>query len=584
MTTVSPDRSGPAAHRDPTEPTTLVELLTSRAASTPDEVRFRFLVDGEEPTASLTFAQVDHAARALAAHLARFARPGDRALLLYAPGLDFVTAFYGCLYAGVIAVPVAPPQPSKLQTSLARLASITQNSGAELLLTTADIEVRLSPVLAHIDGFSGLRPISTDRIDAAEAEQYQPVPITGDTIAYLQYSSGSTGEPKGVVLTHTNVLTNIALVHEHAEADEDSIGVSWLPTYHDMGLLIMVTQPVYSNCPVIGMSPLTFVQRPQRWIAALSRFGATHTVAPNFAFGLAVRRISAEQVAEFDLSRLKVALCGAEPIRTETMTAFAEHFRAARFDAGALFPCYGLAEATLFVTGGPCGSGLTTVQVDPKALGEGRFEPVASGGRELVASGALNDSYELVLVDSETLDPVPAGRIGEICLRGGSIGTGYWAAPELSVGTFSVEIPGRTGYFLRTGDLGCVSEGQLYVTGRRKDLIIVDGYNHYPTDLEATAMDSHPAIRPDRCAVFQVLDERDPRLVLVGELERGLTPTQADVEAIATAIRRAVGEYHGLRLDDVVLVAAGSIPLTSSGKIRRFEVRDDYQAGTLTVV
>ncbi|WP_433654421.1 fatty acyl-AMP ligase [Nocardia sp. CA-128927] len=565
----------------PVEPATLAEMLAARAAATPDEVRFHHLGDGDEPTAAMTFPELDRAARATAAHLAEVARPGERALLLYAPGLEFVVAFYGCLYAGVIAVPVAPPQPNKLADSLARLASIVGNSGARLLLTSADIEPLLTPVLAEADGFAALRTVVTDRIDQSGADRYSDPGITADTIAHLQYSSGSTGEPKGVALTHGNVLANLRLVTGQIGA---GVGVAWLPTFHDMGLLSMVTYPVYSDSTVIGMSPLAFVQRPARWIAAMSRYQATHTVAPNFSFALAVRRVPAEQVANYDLSNLRVALCGAEPVRVDTMAAFAEHFGAAGFDAHSLFPCYGLAEATLLVTGGPRGSGLTTIEVDPTALAKGRVEPVSSGGRRLVASGELNDAYELILTDPDTLAPLPDGQVGEIWLRGDSIGIGYWDAPEASAETFAATIPGRAGHFLRTGDLGFVHEGQLYVTGRRKDLIIVDGYNHYPSDIEAAAMDSHPALRPDRCAAFQVLDGDEPALILVAELNRGRRAEDIDKTEIVTAVRRAVGEHNGLRLDDVVLVTAGSVPLTSSGKVRRYVVREQYRDGALTVL
>lgn len=561
------------------EPTTLAQMLTARAATTPDKVNFHHLGDGDEPTATMTFPELERAARALAAHLAQITRPGERALLLYAPGLEFVVAFYGCLYAGVIAVPVAPPQPSKLADGLARLASITANSGARLLFTSADIEPLLGSVLADADGFAGLRTVVTDRIDPSEADRYTDPGITGDTIAHLQYSSGSTGEPKGVALTHGNVLANLRLVTAQIGA---GVGVAWLPTFHDMGLLSMVTYPVYSDSTVISMSPLAFVQRPARWISAMSRYKATHTVAPNFSFALAVRRVPADQVARYDLSHLRVALCGAEPVRVDTMVAFAEHFGAAGFDVHSLFPCYGLAEATLLVTGGPAGSGLTTIEVDPTALAKGRVEPVSSGGRRLVASGELNQAYELLLTDPDTHTPLPEGQVGEICLRGDSIGLGYWDAPETSAETFATTVTGRAGHFLRTGDLGFAHEGQLYVTGRRKDLIIVDGYNHYPSDIEASAMDSHPALRPDRCAAFQVLDGDQPTLVLVAELNRDRAAEAADRTEIVTAVRRAVGEHNGLRLDDVVLVTAGSVPLTSSGKVRRYIVREQYRDGALT--
>lgn len=563
----------------PVEPVTLVQMLTMRAAARPDEVRFRHLGDGDEVSAAMTFADLDRAARAVAVRLAEVTRPGERALLLYAPGLEFVVAFYGCLYAGVVAVPVAPPQPNKLADSLARLASITANSGARLLLTSADIEPLLTPVLAHSKGFTQLRTVVTDQVDPATADRYRDPGITAETVAHLQYSSGSTGEPKGVVLTHGNVLANLRLVTGKIGA---GVGVAWLPTFHDMGLLSMVTYPVYSDSSVISMSPLAFVQRPARWIAAMSRFGATHTVAPNFSFALAVRRVAAPQVGKYDLSPLRVALCGAEPVRVDTMLAFAEHFGDAGFDAASLFPCYGLAEATLLVTGGPRGSGLTTVEVDPTALAKGRVEPVPSGGRRLVASGELNDAYEFVLADPDTLSPLPAGQVGEICLRGDSVGARYWDAPEATAETFGATVPGHTGNFLRTGDLGFVHEGQLYVTGRRKDLIIIDGYNHYPSDLEATAMDSHPALRPDRCAAFQVLDHDDPELVLVAELNRDHPADAATRAEITTAVRTAIGEHHGLRLTDVVLITPGSIPLTSSGKVRRYAVRDRYRDNALS--
>jgi acyl-CoA synthetase (AMP-forming)/AMP-acid ligase II len=580
MTTVSPEQPIRSHSSGPVEPATLAEMLAIRAATTPDEIRFRFLGNGEETTATLTYAQIDRAARALAADLALTADPGDRALLLYAPGLDFVTAFYGCLYAGIIAIPVAPPQLSKLQIGLGRLASITRNSAARLLLTSADIEAQITPVLAEAEDLAPLRVVATDRVPADAAEGYVPPSITADSVAYLQYSSGSTGEPKGVILTHRNVLANVRLIAEHTAADADSVGVTWLPTFHDMGLLMGVMQPVYSNRPIISMSPMAFVRRPIRWIGALSRFGATHTVAPNFAFELAVRRISADQAKDFDLSRLKAALCGAEPIRADTMNAFAAHFALTRFDPNSLFPCYGLAEATVFVTGGPVGTGMTALQVDPVALTQGEVKVRADAGRRLVASGRLNDGFELVVTDPASAEPAPPGRVGEVCISGESIGIGYWAAPEASAATFGTTIADHDGRFLRTGDLGFVHEGRLYITGRLKDLIIVDGSNHYSTDIEHTVMTSHPAVRPDRCAAFQVIDDDVPRLVLVTELA---THT-ADRDEVAAAARQAVGERHSLRLDDIVLVTTGSIPMTSSGKIRRYLLRKQYRDGTLAVL
>ncbi|MFE6921436.1 fatty acyl-AMP ligase [Nocardia sp. NPDC057663] len=577
---------------------TLVQLLTARARSQPDATRFVFLGDGEHLTASLTYAEVDTTARAIAARLLSMSNPGDRALLLYAPGLEFITAFYGCLYAGVIAVPVAPPQINKLETSLARLAAIRENCGAELMLTSVDIEAQLDPVLTGVAAFVGLETFSTDTVDDDPARTVGLPEISPDTVAYLQYSSGSTGRPKGIVLTHRNVLSNNALVRECVGIDATSVGVSWLPTYHDMGLLAMVTQPVFSDYQIVAMSPLAFVQRPMRWIAALAEYKATITVAPNFAYALAVQRVPVERVAEFDLSQLKVALCGAEPIRAQAMAEFSRHFMPAGLDARSLFPCYGLAEATLFVSGGPVGSGVTVQTADPEQLAQHRFAP-AIDGREIVSSGQINDGFTLAIIDPKTRESLPDGRIGEICIAGDSIGLGYWQAAELSAEVFDVQLPELDGGFLRTGDLGFVLDEQLYVTGRRKDLIIVDGHNHYPTDLEATAMTSHSAVRLDRCAVFQVDSIPAGGIVVVAEIDRGwriretADTTSADTNdvgqavpaaEVVRAVRAAVGERHGLPVSDVVLVGAGTLPLTSSGKLQRFAVRETYAGGGFTTL
>ncbi|WP_433574451.1 fatty acyl-AMP ligase [Nocardia brasiliensis] len=567
---------------------TLVELLSARARRQPDETRFIFLGDGENETSALTYGAVDTAARAIAAHLGSIARPGDRVLLLYAPGLDFVEAFYGCLYAGIIAVPVAPPQLSKLETSLARLAAIRKNADAQLLLTTSDIAGQLAAIPGEFDGFDGLETVATDAIERGVPIDARLPEISPDSIAYLQYSSGSTGQPKGVVLTHHNVLSNNSLVRTCAGLTRESWGVSWLPTYHDMGLLSAVTEPVFSDSTIVSMSPLSFVQQPVRWIAALAKYRAVITAAPNFAYALAVQRVSPERVAEFDLSQVKIALCGAEPIRPAAMARFAGHFAAAGLDARALFPCYGLAEATLFVTGGPLGSGVRTRKADPEQLAANRFVPDEADGREIVSSGRTNHGFTTAIVDPETLATLPEGRVGEICIAGDSVGQGYWAAPELSARSFGIAIPGQDGSFLRTGDLGFLLDDELYVTGRLKDLIIVDGHNHYPTDIEATVMASHAALRLDRCVAFQVDGPAHAGLVVIAEIDKGkqvvddaATAAAGEVRAseIKRAVRTAVGEKHGLRLVDIALVAASTLPLTSSGKLQRYAARTAYASG-----
>ena len=571
----------------------LVDLLRLRAELRPDGLPHVFSADGEGEGERLSHRGLDHGARTVAAGLVGRCSAGDRALLLYPPGLDFNRAFWGCLYAGVIGIPVAPPQLSKLEAGLARLRSITANSGARVLLTTAAVAERLGEALPLVGGFEGLRIVATDQLDGAAADDWSPVRITGDSVAYLQYSSGSTGDPKGVVLTHANVLANLAVIGRALRATPESRGVVWLPTFHDMGLLSAVTLPVAADFTVWQMSPLAFVQRPLRWLRMISQVGATHSVAPNFAYDLCARRISAEQAAELSLSRWQVALCGAEPVQPQTLTRFAEAFAAAGFRRETLFPCFGLAEATLMVTGGPAGSGVRTLLAEPEALKEGRITAVseADRGRALVASGEILDGLEVRIADGDTLEPLPEGEVGEIFVAGDSVAAGYWNNPVATEEAFGLGLGGRTGSFLRTGDLGFLRDGQLWVTGRRKDLIIVDGGNHYPQDIEFSAASSHPAVRANGCAAFQDEDEEGAGLVLVVEVDSRYRVTADPVAAVderiveaaelTRTVRQAVSAAHQLRVDRLYLVKPRTIPLTSSGKIQRHACRELAASGRL---
>ena len=574
---------------------TLVDMVRSRARADPDGVPYMFAADGETWKASLTYRELDEAARAVARHLLEFGRPGDRVLLLYSPGLDFAVGFWACLYAGLIAIPVAPPRLRRAEDGAARLRAISTNSGAKLLLTTESMRRQLAAELGTFGGFEDLVLVATDEVDSSAARSWVTPEITRDSIAYLQYSSGSTGMPKGVALPHSSVLANAAVIGRAAQLRRGDSGVVWLPTFHDMGLLAAIILPVAHAFTVHQMPPLSFVRRPLDWLRAMSETRGTMSVAPNFAYELCVRRINPEQAEKLDLSSWHLALCGSEPIRAAALQSFAERFAVAGFSADAFFPTYGLAEATLMVSGGPFGGGLTKTRVDAEALSRGLAEPVSGTGlgHELVASGALVDELPLVVADPDTREPLPSGRVGELMVRGDSVAAGYWNSTEHTAETFDVEVPGLGRGFLRTGDLGFVHGNQLYVTGRCKDLIIVDGNNHYPHDIEGVAGAVHPAVRPGACAAFQRVDPSSSALVLVVEIDRafrvigddavGTDPASATVVAadLEVMLRAAVSREFALRLDEVVLVKQGTIPLTTSGKIERFAVAGLHRTGQL---
>ena len=589
---------------------TLVELLRRRAEVSPEHVPHRFSDDGEAWTQELTYRTLDQRARAVAVLLTGHTRPGDRVLLLYPPGLDFTIAFWACLYAGLIAVPVAPPSLRRLESSLGRLAAIAGNSGARLLATTTAVREQLLPVGAHLAAFREVELLATDVAPAPAPTGWQPPPVSGSSIAYLQYSSGSTGLPKGVALPHSAVLANARVIGRAADLRAGDSGVSWLPTFHDMGLLAAVILPAVHDFTLHQFPPLTFVQRPLTWLRAISDTRAQLSVAPNFAYDLCVRRIRPEQAAELDLSGWRVALCGAEPIQARVLRTFSARFAVSGFRPETLFPCYGLAEATLLVTGGPARSGVISLRVDADQLTQGRVRPDPVGGRcELVASGEIQPDLPVVVADPDTLQPRAPGAVGELLVRGASVAAGYWDNPDATIGTFDVTVAGLGGGFLRTGDLGFVHAGQVYVTGRRKDLIILDGSNHYPHDIEAVVVATHPAVRPGGVAAFQVgVPGERPTLVVVAEIERGVTLTAqppapgrtvpvgpadgpadepADEPAaivageLVASIRQAVHRGCAVPLDDVVLVRRGTIPLTTSGKLQRYAVAALYRDGCL---
>lgn len=573
---------------------TLVELTRRRARSASASRGYTFLSGSGEPKARLSFAELDLRARAVAVELGRLTRPGDRALLHYQPGLDFLVGFFGCLYAGVIAVPAAPLEGTLADSATAsRLRAILRSADPDVVLTSSE-DTETTPALLRASGLAGLTRVDTDLVNVALAESWTPPAVDEDSVAYLQYSSGSTGEPKGVMITHRNVLHNTRVIGDLLEVDEETHGCLWLPMFHDMGLVSGGLMPIVAGCDMTLMAPMTFLQRPLVWLTALSRPRSV-TAAPNFAYDHCAARLSDRQVATLDLSGWTCAIVGAERVSTATLERFAGVFGQVGFRREAFLPCYGLAESVLMVTGGSLDRPAEVVRLDRDALAAGRAavdpaRPASGDPRSgdaavsLVGAGSARPGLDVVIADPDTLRPRPPGELGEVLVSGPSVGAGYWAAPAQTAQAFGVTVPGRTGSFLRTGDVGMFLDGELYITGRIKDLIILGGRNHHPSDLEATVEATHEALRPGRCAAVSVDDGDGERVVVLAEVSARslrLPPelAQATAEDITTAIRRDLAAVHGIRVSDVLLLRPGSLPFTSSGKLQRYACRAGYVEG-----
>lgn len=562
-------------------PSTLVELLRHRALHQGDDVGFRFLVDGESELVEWTYSDVDRKARAVAASLQSMGLEGERALLLYPSGLEFLAAFFGCLYAGVTAVPAYPPRRNR---NMARIEAIAADAEAKIALTTFEVLQRVQTMITDTPSLQQLRWRATDQWETELADGWSRPEVHGDTLAFLQYTSGSTGTPKGVMLTHSNLMHNSAMIAYAFEHSRSGSGVFWLPLYHDMGLIGGILQPLYMGRPNTLFSPTHFLQRPLRWLQIMTQTGGTISGGPNFAYDLCAEKVTAEQKKQLDLSRWTLAFNGAEPVRAETMDRFSEAFAECGFRREAFYPCYGLAEATLIVAGGFKQTEPVVRSFDAAALEQNvarAADADAEQPRRLVGSGGNLLDQDIVIADPETSEPLPHSRVGEIWVSGPSVAQGYWRREELSAETFQARLADGRGPFLRTGDLGFLCDGELFVTGRLKDLIILRGVNHYPQDIEITVDQAHEHLKPGAGAAFTVGEEGDERLVVVQETNRrrGL-----DFDAIIGAIRKQIATQHDLPVHSIVLLKTGSIPKTSSGKIQRHACQAGYQAGTLAAI
>ncbi|MEV6237288.1 fatty acyl-AMP ligase [Lentzea sp. NPDC051838] len=554
---------------------TVVSAFLRLWERSPERLLFTFVDERGRDEEAVTAGALGEAASSIASALRGWGfRPGDRALLVYPPGPDFVRALVGCLAAGVVPVPVYPPNPMRLGHDLAGFRSIVDSCAPHAVLTNGAYE-RARTVGAVTGFFDRGKPewprLRWHRTDRVRAADFDWVVATSDDPALLQYTSGSTAAPKGVVLTHGNLASEVASNAVDLGLGDDTVGVFWLPQYHDLGLISVILSTLTGNSHTYLMSPLSFLHRPALWFEVMSRVRATHTAAPNFAFELAVRKTSAEQRASWDLSALRVVMSAAEPIRVSTVDAFFGAFAPAGLLRSAFYPAYGLAEHTVSVSMG----GQAVLRLDRAALQRGEVVESADGLPVVGCGRITKPSASVLIVDPATASVCAPDRVGEVWVTSSTKASGYLGLPDETRRTFSAQVPGDEREYLRTGDLGFFHDGELFITGRLKDVIIINGRNHYPQDLEDAVRDCHPLVRPGGVVAFGVPGETGERLVLFVETREKKAPS----EEIAEAVRRCVFETHGLAVDDVVVGAQGLVLKTTSGKVRRRACRQAFLDG-----
>ncbi|MEP7308320.1 MAG: AMP-binding protein, partial [Acidobacteriota bacterium] len=543
------------------------DVLRRHAADRPAQTAFTFLANGETEADALSYAQLDRHARAVAVLLQARTRIGDRALLIYPPGLDFVCAFMGCLYAGVLAVPIYPPRRNR---SLDRLQAVAADAQAAVVLTNASV----AKALVRGDGDRlDVPTLVTDRDNPGDADTWRTPSLARSDLAFLQYTSGSTGLPKGVMITHGNLLHNSELIKVGFSHTADTVFVSWLPVFHDMGLIGMVLQSIYNGARLVLMEPAAFLQKPVRWLRAITRYRATTSGAPNSAYELCVRKVAADDRAALDLSSLRFAYNGAEPVRASTIRRFHETFAPCGLRLEAIQPCYGMAETTLLVSIG--------------GLGQTPVVQITGDASTCVSSGRLWLDERVAIVNPDTCERRRPGETGEIWIASPSVAAGYWQRPDDTAAAFAARtVPDDDGPFFRTGDLGFEQGGQLFITGRLKDLIIIRGRNLYPQDIEHAAGSAHSALSSDAAAAFGIEPgdgDDSEQLVVVCEIARERL-ARLNATEVLQAVRQAIAEEHDVDPAAIVLLRPLGLPKTSSGKVQRRACRDRFLAGTLDVV
>jgi len=539
--------------------TSVASSLRHWAEARPNDLALLFLTDGGE-SGRLTFAQLDDRSQRIGSRMIRAGLSGQRVLLPVVSEEAFVSALCGCLYAGVVAVPC----PFRLRNrGQDRVRSIAADAGIAAVVAGSEAEIaRLMAAIPGVPSFA---------LDGWEAEpKARPAECDPQQMALLQYTSGSTSAPKGVIISHRNLFANTAMLGEAFGVHAGSRMLTWLPLFHDMGLLGNVVPALCWGIPCVVMPPLSFLQRPRRWLESIARYRITISGGPNFAYELCVRRLQGDAGDRLDLSSWELAFCGAEPVRPSTMQRFAEAFAETGFRSGALYPCYGLAEATVFVSGGGAGDG---VKVLP---------PEAPGAREPVSCGRAPEAAPIAIVDPASNEPMADGQEGEVWVQGDHVASGYWNNPVATAATFAATSPHLPGVFLRTGDLGRRWQGDLYITGRRKNLIIHRGINLHPEDIEASIGACHPGFGP-MGAAFSIEANDEEQVVAVYEVSSNALNEQASRSMIDKALD-SVAQEHAVRLFDLVLVRAGTMPRTTSGKVQRDLCRSLYRSGQLARV
>jgi acyl-CoA synthetase (AMP-forming)/AMP-acid ligase II len=567
-----------------------VELLRYRATTQPEQAAYLFLRERapeDDNFNRISYGSLDQQARAIAATLqAAGAFSGQKVLLLHQPGADFVTAFFGCLYAGAVAVTTYLGHRGRLKQGLPKIVELLKDAECKFVLTSADAAPVFKAAWEEVIGGNQPNVIDTDNISPIGADAWHCPALDRETVTLLQYTSGSTSRPRGVMITHGNLLHNSSLIQRGFDSDTSSVGISWLPPYHDMGLIGGILQPVFVGFPVAIIPPFAFLQQPFCWLQTISRIRATITGGPNFAYELCLRKVTPEQRSTLDLSSWKVAFNGAEPIHADTMKRFSEAFASCGFNRKAFYPCYGLAEATLFVTGGQALAGPKVLHLDRKALEQDTALPANADSKDVkavIGCGETAPDQKVVIVDPESRCACPEKCVGEVWVSGPSISSGYWNRPDETFNTFGAyRADTGEGPFLRTGDLGFLHQGELFVTGRLKDIVIINGRNLYPHDLEVTAQASHPGLQPGSGAIFSVEYDGQERLVIAQEVQREALRT--DPQQMVSAIRQAMVRDFDVQAYAIVLLKPGQVPKTSSGKIRRALCKSALMSHSLETV
>ncbi len=576
----------------------LFDTMLWRAEHQPDRHAFTFQRQGSTGgSMRMTYSELDYQARAIAALLQDRGAVNEPVLLLHPPSLDYIAAFLGCLYAGAIAVPAYPPHSVR---TWPRIQAIVKDTQARIILTSSDILPSLQSSFGINANPQQLDWIATDSLDKSMADSWRPTEIDLESLAFLQYTSGSTGSPKGVMVTHGNLLHNLHLMAIHSKQDEHSHIVSWLPPYHDFGLICGILYPIHRGFPATLSSPVSFLQRPFRWLQTISDVRATMSMAPNFAFDLCCRKVTPEQRETLDLSSWEVAANGGEPVRKETLERFSAMFKDCGYRHETHFPGYGMAETTLLLATGRKLTRPVTKTFQQEALEANtaiEIDEHAPNAKAVVGYSHLPTEQRVVIVNPTTLCVCPPGQVGELWVDGASVTQGYWQKPAETERIFyAYTSDTHEGPFLRTGDLAFLLDDNLFVTGRAKDVIIIRGHNHYPQDIEQTAEQSHSTIRPGCCVAFSIEVDGAEQLVVLAEIDQryksyknrqemqDIAQTSRkplDGQEVIKAIRAAIVEEHDLPAYRIMLVTAGSILKTSSGKLQRRANRQEFLDGNM---